>query len=411
MEMRRFGLMDFIGLLVVLAGAAGARFWYLSDPAENATRTPVQVQADPLPDLKEPTADTSPGYPALVSLAAENIDDWQSVVRWAQCGLGTLTAGFYFLFARRAFRSLFVGTLAGLFCAFYPFWIINTAELNDGVLTTFLLAACLFLAARASQAGGAGSSLLYGLGLAGLSLVRAALLPFAVVALLWFLLRCRRLKRGWLYALLAFLGFVNGLVPWTMRNFQTEGDLIPIVNSTYWHLWVGNHPSADGGPIDQAAGEANRRAALPTKPAPARRYDDLAHEVVDNVRDDPGAAVQRRISAGLYFVFGADWFRKHHTICAGDQDYADLLTGVLLGMLLLAFLGWRWTYGWRRLSMPSSLAVIWIPLPYFLGHAEALSGPRLPLDGVLLCYAAVALTCLLPRIGWFMLQGPDVVGD
>ena len=46
--------------------------------------------------------------------------------------------------------------------------------------------------------------------------------------------------------------------------------------------------------------------------------------------------------------------------------------------------------------MPSSLAVMWIPLPYLLSHAEALSGPRLPLDGVLLCYAAFALCGMLP---------------
>jgi hypothetical protein len=41
---------------------------------------------------------------------------------------------------------------------------------------------------------------------------------------------------------------------------------------------------------------------------------------------------------------------------------------------------------------------MWIPLPYILSHAEALSGPRLPLDGVLLCYSAFAIGCLVP--GW-----------
>ncbi len=66
----------------------------------------------------------------------------------------------------------------------------------------------------------------------------------------------------------------------------------------------------------------------------------------------------------------------------------------MLVLLLLALLGWRWTYAWRRSAMPLTLALIWIPLPYVLSHAEALSGPRLPLDGVLLCYAAFALAGL-----------------
>jgi hypothetical protein len=68
----------------------------------------------------------------------------------------------------------------------------------------------------------------------------------------------------------------------------------------------------------------------------------------------------------------------------------------LLVLVILGLLGWRWTYAWRSSAMPSSLAMIWVALPYILSHAEALSGPRLPLDGVLLCYAAFALACLLP---------------
>jgi hypothetical protein len=49
--------------------------------------------------------------------------------------------------------------------------------------------------------------------------------------------------------------------------------------------------------------------------------------------------------------------------------------------------------------------VIWIPLPYILCHAADLSGPRLPLDGVLLCYSAFALLCLVPGIGGWLLRG------
>src|SRR5207245_11292216 len=152
------------------------------------------------------------------------------------------------LFALRAFGSRLVAGLAGFFCAFHPFWIVNTAEINDGVLASFLLAACLALAARASQASAPFASLLYGLGLAGLSLVRAALLPFAMVAVLWFLLRCRSSARGWLCALLAFLGFVNGLAPWAFRNYKTFGHILPVADSVYLHLWIGNNPKATGGP-------------------------------------------------------------------------------------------------------------------------------------------------------------------
>ena len=68
-------------------------------------------------------------------------------------------------------------------------------------------------------------------------------------------------------------------------------------------------------------------------------------------------------------------------------------------------LAWHYdAYGWRKDAMPSSLALLWVPLPYILGHAEMLHGPRLPLDGVLLCYAAFALLCLIPGIGGKLLK-------
>ncbi len=408
MDVPRFGWRDGLLLLIVLAAAAGARFWYLYDWCDQAMAVPIQVQAEPPPDVKELSADTSPGYPRLVSLTAKFLDDWQPPVRWAQGGLGALTAGLYFLFARRAFRSVLVGLLAGLCGALWPFWIVNTAELNDGVLATFLLALSLYLGMRASQAGGPATSLVYGLALAGLALVRAALLPFAAAALLWFLLRCRRVPRGWFYALLAFLGFVNGLVPWTLRNLRAHNDVFPIVRTAYYHLWIGNHPGADGGPLEGLAGQP--AAEDVKKKGEQDHYRGLAHNVVKNFKDDPAGFVQRRISAGLFFVFGADWFRHDHPICRGDQEYAGILEGCLLGMLLLSVLGWRWTYAWWPLSLPASLALVWIPLPYLLGHADALSGPRLPLDGVLLCYSAFVLACLVPPVRRRLWTGPGRVG-
>jgi hypothetical protein len=459
MESQRFRLIDWVLLVIVLAGAAGARVWYLIEQAEAASKaSPIGVQSDgeddqlqlvenlrkdrrfasqaPLADSVEATAHTSPGYPWLLSLAAQATDDWQRLIRWIQAGLGVLTAGFYFLFARRAFRSLLVAALTGLFCAFYPFWVVNCAEIADGTLASFLLGACLLLGVHAGQVGGPTASLLLGVGLAALCLVRAPMLPFAVVTMLWFLLRCRWLKRGWLYAVLAFLGFINGLVPWTLRNLQTFGDVLPVVDSVYLHLWIGNHPGADGGSLDRArlserlehnfkmlpreneekdAEIARLIADLHHQPQ-KERYQRLATLVLWNIRDDPAGTVQRRLSASLCFLLGSDWvvppgLVKDRKLNHGDDLFAGVLAGTLLGLLILAVLGWRWTYPFQKTSMPMSLALIWIPIPYILSHAEALSGPRLPLDGVLLCYAAFALACLIPGFNRNLFAGPNPKGE
>jgi hypothetical protein len=450
--LRPFGLGDAVLFLAILVVAAGARAGYLAFGCDYARQPgPVQVQGEdpaqkalianvkernsfvsqaPFASTEEPTAHTAPAYPWLVGLLARLPVDLEPTVRWIQCGLGALTAGLYFLFARRAFRSLLVGSLAGLAAAVYPFWVVNTAELNDGVLATFLLAACLFLGAHAGQAGGIVPALLYGLVLAGAALVRAALLPFAFVGLLWFFLRCRTLSRGWLLALLAFLGFANGLATWTVRNLEHLHDVLPVVDTTYYHLWMGNNPRATGGPVSeqvllealaQQRGQPADEVARQLAEQPQKdRYRSLGGAVVDEVRADPLGTVRRRIWAGLYFFFGERWFKDQQlwqvtetpAPTAGDEPAEPappapvrawvagqgplILTGTLLGVLLLGALGWRWTYAWRAESMPAALAVLWVPLPYLLSHAEALQGPRLPLDGVFLCYAAFTLACLLP---------------
>jgi 4-amino-4-deoxy-L-arabinose transferase-like glycosyltransferase len=474
-EMLRLKPIDLLLALVVLLTAAGIRVsyvWFLAERGHDSG--PFQVQ-DPRPTLKglpeggvtltgtqpneldalayqlkekqrfsaqapfasevEPTAHTTPGYPSLLCLvemlgekANLDRDAMAASVRWLQCGLGSLTALLYFFFARRAFRSLLVGFVAGMLCAIYPFWIINTAELDDGVLASFLLAFAIMLGARAGQEGAALSSLLYGLALAGLALVRATMLPFALAAELWFLLRCRTLSRGWLYALLAFLGFANGLGAWAVRNYQQLGDINPLVDSAYLHLWMGNCPGAKGGPLSEkevvdalAATRGEEPTAIDRKLEELRqkdRYNSLAPDVLKQVRDDPANTFQRRLHAGVMFFIGDSWFPWNDQAKSGrdlpvwlTDSSPAVLSGTLFFLLLLGVIGWRWSYAWRWESLPASLAIFWIPLPYILSHAESLHGPRLPLDGVLLCYVALALIGLVPGLGGSLLRGPRAEAD
>ncbi len=246
------------------------------------------------------------------------------------------------------------------------------------------------------------------------------------MALVWFLFRCRAVRRGWLCAVLAFLGFGNGLAPWIIRDYKTFHDIVPVADSAYLHLWIGNNPQADGGPqteetltnaLAQARGEDVQAVRAEWSPLGQKeRYARLAAEVRKQVQSDPAGTLRRRLQAGLVFLLGEEWF-KHGvlwktTATEGTElpdwlaaSYPAILVGSLLGMLVLGLLGWRWTYGWRAEAMPSSLALIWISLPYVLSHAGALQGPRLPLDGVLLCYAAFALVYLIVPIGAPLWQG------
>jgi len=472
---RRMDFVDVIAFVVVVAAAAGARIWYLNVAADNGTTSgPLRVQdaqppatsgteargraapneldvlvanltkdnrfaaRPPFAQREEETAHVAPGYPYSLSMLERLTGDAERTdlfARWIQAGLGALTAGLYYVTALIAFRSRTVAVLAGLFCAVHPLWIVSTATIDDGALAAFLLSLTLFLGTRGGMAGGALTSLLYGLSLAALALVRAALLPFAVVGLLWFLLRSRDVPRGWLCGLVAFLGFVMGFTPWTLRNWTLFNEPVPVVNSRYEHFWMGNNPRATGGPMSEAemikalatGADDAEGAALQRRLAEQTTLDERHHVLADAMhramRDDPAGCVRRRIGAALSFFFGESFIQRPENWVAGNlmttpgqyeplpawlgEELPVIFYGVTLGMLLLGALGWRWTYAWRKESRLLALATIFIPFPYILSHAEALVGPRLPLDGILLTFAAFALSCMIPAVGTSLFRGPE----
>ena len=444
----RTGPADWLCLLFVLACAAGARAGYLAGAADYGHGEPALVVQGtgrevtlpagetegerrfaepldlidnvrehgwfgtraPLSDREEPTAHVAPGYPWLVAMLGRVHGDPFLLARWVQVVLGSLTVVCYFVFCQRAYQSNLVATLAGLLAAFWPFWVANTAEIADGTLATFLLAAVIFLGTDASQDGGALTSLLFGLALAGLALVRAALLPFTLVAMMWFLWRCRSFRWGWFAGLLAFLGYGNGLAPWAVRNWKEFDEPVPVVSSAYLDLWVGNHAGATGGPAD----EAKLRDSLPAdvlrdlldEPNQVRRYARLGPELLTAVAERPGDFATNRLQSGLTFTFGEAWRSGGKLVQERETDVASppawlsdnarlIFGGSLLAVLVFGLLGWRWSLVWFRSARLATIATVLVPLPYVLGHGETLSGPRLPFDGLLLCYAAFGIAAVV----------------
>lgn len=415
-DARRFGGLEYLLLFLVLTAAAGVRCWYVGVCAQNGSSAgPLQVQdiapvdrAELVENLSRdgrfavggneagpprPIAHPAPLYPYALSALRRLGPDLGTAERWArwiQCGLGAVTAGLLFSFARRAFQSNVVAGVAGLLAVLHPFWIVGSAEVEDGVLATFLLALVLWAGGRANHTRGALTSWTFGLALAGLALTRAALLPFAFLALLWFLQFAARQTRGWLPALLAVLGFVSGLAPWMVRNYVVFHEVYPIVDNSVPQLWTAHHAAAPD-TAQSPATDADRLRALGAE-----------------IREHPSAKIQGRLWAGLYFLFGEEWFHAqqfalpaaNEEVWSGCPDwltrsFPSIFAGTLLALFSLALLGWRTSYLWRREAMPLSLAFVWIPLPYVIGHAEKLSSPRLPWDAVAICFAAYGLVWLV----------------
>lgn len=382
------------------------------------------VSRTPLgPEKEEPTAHLSPLYPLMRAGIEKLAEDQKetlpfskgSAVRWVQLVLGALTCLCYYLVAWRAFgQNQLLALLVGLVTAFYPFWIINTGELEDGVLASFLLAWSLSLGIYVGQKGGVVRSFLLGVVLAALALTRASLLPFAIVVQLWFFLRCRSVPQGSLSAIFCLLGFIGGLAPWAYQCFHVFHAPVPIVNSAWFHVWVGNNPATDGGNYQWSMKKRldpvlfKKLEATPV----TDRYALLAETVTSEIIEKPADTAKRRLKSAMQFLFGTP--TMHGTLFWPGEKTSPaplwlrpVLLLSLVAILALALLGWRWSYGWKKQSAPLSLAVFWVPLPYLLSHADQLHSSRLPWDGVLIVLAAVGLLAMLPYFGSRLLQGEE----
>jgi hypothetical protein len=143
------------------------------------------------------------------------------------------------------------------------------------------------------------------------------------------------------------------------------------------------------------------------EPNQARRYGMLAKDLSTRIEDNPAGVLEKRLRAGICFLFGAAWlhdytFTRENWPSDEPTGLAELIPLALpvfmIVMLTLGLLGWRWSYGWNREANLGSLALVWIPLPYVLSHGDYFCGPRLPLDGVLLTFAAFALGWMFPPV-------------
>jgi hypothetical protein len=202
----------------------------------------------------------------------------------------------------------------------------------------------------------------------------------------------------------------------------------------YLHIWIGNNSQATGGPMsEEQMREALGRTDYPLSRQiteavrPKDRYEPLAQETLKEIQSHPAETLGRRVWATISFFFSEDLILRPDAWVKGDlmrtpgryeplpkwpgEQLPIIFLGATLFMVLLSPLGWRWTFAWRKEARLLALATIFIPLPYILSHAEALVGPRLPLDGVLLTFAGYAVACLIPGVGASLFRGPEAAED
>jgi len=297
------------------------------------------------------------------------------------------------------FGSQVPGLLAAGLLAVHPLFLFYMADFWDGFMS---LAIFVWLTVAAMWLGHVGRISRLNAGAIGVSMGLLALTNASYVVcfpVLLYLAFRPLSARGWISAAIACAACLVVISPWTIRNYEQFGRLIPVRTGSGIQFWIGNAPVSQGW-LDAKAFAVHpyvnpiERQSLLTLGEPA--YDDLAFE---------------RFKAGFFsspFEYFADCLRRSMYLLVGDPasptDFPLLFNwewrGVFWDGLLLnasvAILGVGGMIASRRFRYPQrGLPVLaaGAALPFIV--TAVTDRYSLPLRWLLVLYAAACLWMLV----------------
>jgi 4-amino-4-deoxy-L-arabinose transferase-like glycosyltransferase len=288
---------DMLGLS--LARGHGYR-WYQREYVERIegyidSNYAIDLRPEDVPQDGYPTVFRAPGYPALLAviyrLAGEA--DRLAAARLVQSALGALLAPLTALLAWRLGLRARPQLAAAVMVALYPILWMYPIGLGSENLFFLLTLAGVILLLWAADDRRPGAAAVAGAVLAAAALTRGILTLFLVFACLWLARRA-----GWRPALALALTAAALILPWAVRNSRVIGRPAFIENSLGYNLFVGYHPAGDGGFVADVA-------LIPTRFMDDGQRDRwAAQQALGFIRDDPLRALElspRRLAYLLGF--------------------------------------------------------------------------------------------------------------
>ena len=338
------------------------------------------------------------------------------------------------LFPRPEQHGGWIGAVAGLFFALYPYLIFQNLTLNDTALWILLLHLFVWLLVhlreravydRVTLALAVAAGIALGISV----LARALLPPLAILVAFWFLLIL-----GWRETLRRLLpvAIVSLLIPlpWIMRAYGIYGGFVPIALNSGENIYQGNNPHAAA--IFRAGYDAQWLSPpidAPPPEQPLRRNAFLAEAGWTYLRENPADALELTLvkllvywnpqvtplnnlregeklsidEDGAVVIITGDG--SHVGVTAANAAYQDegLFNVVGRGLHIISFGGlwllavagaWLSRRAWR---MTSLLVFVQLSqtLMYLLFHPS--TRYRSPTDPLLFVFSAVAVVWAVER--------------
>lgn len=306
--------------------------------------------------------------------------------------------------------------LAALLTAFYAYFVLYGAMTQTEGL--FLLAVLWSLERalavkgrleigdwRLGDWGVWGAVVTLGVSVAVATLLRQSILPWVAVMLVWLLAAdgvAQRRVRGRTLAALAVVVAIllAAVLPFTLRNYRAYGELLLLNSNTGYAMYSAQHP------LHGVSFDAYAAAPLPDDltppPTNEAQWDRaLMARGVQFVLDDPGRYLLLSASRVVdYFEF---WPKESSSLIfnVGRMASFTLLLPFMVYGVWVVGRGTRDKGRGARLFSPPAFLLLFV-LVYSLLHIFTWAMPRyrLPVDAVLLIFAAAGLSDLVRRTPW-----------
>ena len=346
---------------------------------------------------------SAPLYPAVIAAAYRIFGIGSPAAVTALMLLNAVFFGMIVLGTERLATHLFGSQVPGLLAAgllaFHPLFLFYMADFWDGFMSLAIFVWLTVAVLRLSRGGQISRLSAGAIGVAmGLLALTNASYVICFPVLLYLAFGQPLSAKGWISAAIACAACVVVISPWTIRNYEQFGRLIPIRTGSGIQFWIGNAPVSEGW-LDAKAFAVHpyvnpiERQSLLTLGEPA--YDDLAFERFKaGLSSSPSGYLGRCLRRSIYLLVGDPTASSDFPLLFNWEWRGVFWDGLLLNasVAILGVAGMaaarRFRYRQRGLPLLAASAA----LPFIV--TAVTDRYSLPLRWLLVMYAAACVWML-----------------
>lgn len=321
-----------------------------------------------------PTAWVTPVYPCLLAVVFKFFGIYTKASALVILGFNAVVSGLVCLPVYFAARRSFGRETAVVACWIWILWpysiYIAGSFVWETCLAALLLALLFAYALVLHESSGQRAWLAYG-GLGGLAALTNAALATLPLALGLYALRplWRERRRYWVSALLLLSGFVVVLLPWQVRNYRTFHQFIPLRDTFWLEMRVGNSGSMEAWFDDDAHPSLNRGQLSEFVRAGELPYmREKKREVLSFLGEHPLFYIVVSARRVLYMWTGF-WNLQPNNRDSEFHGADNVYLGVLLFVLTLKGIAVAMRRARAKLA-PYLIVFLVYPIPFYLTHPE-----------------------------------------